>query len=87
MPIKKSAFKALRQSKKGAIRNRKAKENIKALIKKCQKAIEAKDKTKAGEWAQKVQKALDKAAQRKILKKNTVARKKSRLMVRVNKVT
>ena len=86
MPTKKSAYKALRQSKKRALRNKKIKDNIKALIKKCRKTIEAKDKEKAKEIALNCQKALDKAAQKGILKKNTVARKKSRLMSKIKEL-
>ena len=84
MPIKKSAKKALRQNKKRAERNKKIKLNIKYLTKKCLKAIEAKDKTKALEWYKKAQKAIDKAAKVNVLKKNTAARKKSQLMTKIN---
>jgi len=86
MPIKKSAKKDLRKSKKRAERNKKVKLNIKYLIKQCSKAIEVKDKIKALDWYKKAQKAIDKAVKTNILKKNTAARKKSRLMATVNKL-
>ena len=86
MPVKKSAKKALKQSIKRAAHNKEIKLKIKYLIKQCLKAIEAKDKTRALDWYKKVQKALDKAVKTNIFKKNTVARRKSRLMAKLNKL-
>lgn len=82
MPVKKAAFKDLRQSKVRAQRNKKVKEDLHYLIKKSRKLLEANDLTAAKEWIAKATKALDKAAQKGIIKKNTAARKKSRLMKR-----
>jgi len=76
----------LRKSAKRKIRNKKIKDNIKDLIKKSRKAIEAKDE-KAKELVDKTLKALDKAAQKGIIKKNARDRKKSRLHLRLNKST
>ena len=84
MPIKKAAFKQIRQTKKRTLRNKKVKDNLKYLIKKSRKLIEAKKKDEAKDWVVKTIKALDKAAQKKIIKKNTAARRKSRLMKRLN---
>lgn len=84
MPQKKSAAKALRQSKKIAIHNKTIKDNVKNLIKKTKKAVETKAGDKALESVKEAIKAIDKAAQKKIIKKNTAARKKSRLMKKVN---
>lgn len=86
MPIKKAAFKALRQSKKHYLHNKKIKDNLKSLIKKSRKLIEAKKKDEAKEWVGKTIKALDKAAQKKIIKKNKASRLKSRLVRRLNKL-
>jgi len=86
MPIKKAAMKALRQAKKRTWRNLKIKRNVKELVKQSTKLIEAKE----AEATQKVKlaiKAIDKAVQNKVLKKNTGARKKSRLMKKLNKLT
>jgi len=85
MPIKKAAMKALRQAKKRTRRNLKVKRNVKELVKQSTKLIE----TKGAEATQKVQlaiKAIDKVVQNKVLKKNTGARKKSRLMKKLNKL-
>ncbi len=76
----------MRKSAKRKIRNKKIKDNIKDLIKKSRKAIEAKDE-KAKELVDKTLKALDKAAQKGIIKKNARDRKKSRLHLRLNKST
>jgi len=84
MPVKKAAFKALRQDKKRALHNKKVKDNIAYLLKKAGKFIEAKDKNKAKELIDKAVKALDKAAKRNIMKKNTCNRVKSRLIKRFN---
>lgn len=83
MPNLKNAKKALRKSKKLADYNKKIKDNLKALIKKSRKAIDAKD-DKAGELVNSTLKALDKAAQKGVIKKNTRDRKKSRLHQKLN---
>lgn len=87
MPNKKSAMKAFRQDKKKALRNFKVKNAIKSLVKKSDKLIGAKDKSNAAEEVKKAVKQIDKAVQNKVLKKNTAARKKSRLMKRLNKIS
>lgn len=86
MPIKKSAFKHLRQTKKITIRNKLAKENLKKAIKAARKLLALKDKTKAAEAVTKASKTLDKAAQHKIIKKNKASRLKSRLSRQLNKI-
>ncbi|PKL72252.1 30S ribosomal protein S20 [Candidatus Kuenenbacteria bacterium HGW-Kuenenbacteria-1] len=84
MPIKKSALKALRQSKKRQLRNQKCKKNLKDLIKKTQKVVFASKKEEAQKLVIETQKAFDKAVQKKVIKKNTAARKKSRIMKKFN---
>lgn len=79
MPIKHAAFKHLRQTKKRTIQNKKAKDNLKSLVKAVRKAIVQKDKTKAAEALKKAVRALDKAAQKQVIKKNRASRLKSRL--------
>ena len=78
MPNIKSAKKELRKSFKRAAFNRKIEENLKNLIKKSRKAVAAKD-SQAKDFVSQAIKALDKAAQKGIIKKNTCNRKKSRL--------
>lgn len=84
MPIKKSAYKHLRQTKKRTTRNRQIKTNIKQTLVNLRKTIVLANKTKAPEIAAQAIKFLDKAAQKGIIKKNNAARRKSRLMKKVN---
>lgn len=81
MPNKQNARKALRQSKKNAAANVIRRDAFKGAIKKVVKATSAAEAKKLLITAQK---ALDKAAQRGVIKKNTAARKLSRLMAKVN---
>jgi small subunit ribosomal protein S20 len=84
MPIKKAAKKAVRQAIKREILNKKVKNNLEYLIKKCRRAVETKKKKDAHNFYQTAAKALDKAVQKKIIKKNTASRLKSRLARKVN---
>ena len=83
MPNTKSAAKELRKSKKRLAQNKAITTNLKTLVKKSQKAISARDE-KAKDLVAKTLKALDKAAQKGIIKKNTRDRKKSRLHQKFN---
>lgn len=79
MANKQAAIKYLRKTKKRNVKNVAVKNDIKLHIKAVRKSIEAKDYAKAEEALTKAIKLLDKASQNKVLNKNTVARKKSRL--------
>jgi len=83
MPNKDNAKKALRQAKKRALLNLTYKEKFRDAIKKTVKATTKADATKLVSVAQK---ALDKAAKHGVIKKNTAARRLSRLMKKVNKI-
>ena len=85
MPIKKSAVKYMRVTAKNTIRNKVANGVVKSAIKKTREAVTAGNIDEAQETLKKAIKALDKAAQKKIIKKNTAARKKSRLNALVQK--
>ncbi len=87
MPNKQAAKKYLRKSKKRAIRNEAVKIRLKKIIKDTRKLITAGKKEEAKQSLQKAIKALDKAAQNGIIKKNTASRKKSRLTLAWNKIT
>jgi small subunit ribosomal protein S20 len=84
MPIKPAAMKALRQAKKRTLRNRKVKEGIEFLRRSVRKALESKDVKNAQALAKSTIKAIDKAVQNNVLKKNTAARIKSRLAKKLN---
>lgn len=87
MPNLRNAEKALRQSKKRAERNKVVKAEIHSLRVKARKLVDAKKLSELTEVVRMIGKKLDKAAQKKVLKKNTVARYKSRLMKKVNALT
>jgi len=80
MPIKKSAKKALRQSKRRATRNLKRKKAMKDVIKKIKKLLAAKKTEEAKKLIPLAYKAIDKAAKTGVIKKNAASRQKSRLM-------
>lgn len=85
MPQLKNAEKALRQSLKRQVRNTRVNENIAYLLKSSKRLAAAKDK----KWQETVTaaiKAIDKAAQKGIMKKNTAARTKSRLAKQIKKM-
>ncbi len=84
MPIKKSAMKALRKTRKLTARNTAVKENIAFLRRMVRKAMDSKDAKKTVELAKSVVKSIDKAVQNKVLKRNTGSRIISRLMKKVN---
>lgn len=86
MPIKKAAFKALRQSKKRAARNQKVKAELSFFIKKFKKSLAAAKADEAKDWLAKAVQKLDKAAGRNIIKKNTASRTKSRLTKKLNQL-
>jgi len=84
MPNKNSAKKALRQDAKRRLENDRVRKVYREAVKAANKAIDAgaKDVTAL---LQTTQKALDKAAKRGVIKKNTAARKISRLMKKAQK--
>jgi small subunit ribosomal protein S20 len=84
MPHQHAAIKWLRQTKKRTLKNQALKDNLEYLLRQLKKALAANDKNKASELAQKLSQALDKAAAKHVLHRNNAARKKSRLMKKVN---
>ena len=80
MPITTSAKKALRASKKKRVFNLRRQNEMQSIIKKYRKLITAKKIDEAQKLVPKLQKTIDKAAKRGLIKKNTAARKKSRLI-------
>lgn len=84
-PITKSAKKALRQNVKRRKRNVRRKEKIKDLIKEARVLVGQKKIEEAKKLLPQIYKALDKTAKVGTIKKNTAARKKSRITKLVNK--
>jgi len=87
MPIKKAAFKALRQSKKREDKNKRVKQNLSYWRRQFNKAIMANDLKEAKKDYLILQKALDKSAGKKIIKKNKAARQKSRLSKKIKSLS
>ena len=85
MPITNSAKKALRSSKKKRVFNLKRRNEMQSVVKDYKKLILSKKGDEAKELVSKLQQVIDKAAKRGIIKKNTAARKKSRLMKKLSK--
>jgi small subunit ribosomal protein S20 len=87
MPITSSAKKALRASKKKKVFNLRRKNEMQSVIKQYKKLVASKKTEEAQKLIPKLQKAIDKAAKRGVIKKNTAARKKSRLITITFKTT
>jgi len=80
MPITSSAKKALRSSKRKRVFNLHRKDEMQSVIKQYKKLVSAKKTDEAQKLIPKLQKAIDKAEKRGLIKKNTASRKKSRLI-------
>ncbi len=78
MPQRKSGVVALRKNQRRRFHNLDVKTDLKKTIKKFLASLGAKNKQQAQSDLQIVYKKLDKAAKRKVLKKNTASRRKSR---------
>jgi small subunit ribosomal protein S20 len=85
MPITQSAKKALRGSLKKRAFNLRRKNEMDKVIKEVKKLINQKNAKDARTALSRAYKAIDKAAKRGIIKKNTAARKKSRLSALIKK--
>ncbi|MFA6588274.1 MAG: 30S ribosomal protein S20 [Patescibacteria group bacterium] len=85
MPIKKASIKHAKQSLKRTAANRIVKGLLHDEMKKARKLILAGKKDEAKAKVLRVAKLLDKAARKHIIGKNTASRKKSRLMLALNK--
>jgi small subunit ribosomal protein S20 len=78
MPITQSAKKAIRGSQRKKAHNDARMRAMKEIIKKIEKIVKT-DKEQARKMLSGAFKAIDKAAQKGVIKKNNAARKKSRL--------
>lgn len=87
MPITKSAKKALRQSSRRAKKNLKRKEAYKNTLKQIKKLVAANKIGEAEKLVPEAYKALDKAAKTGVIKPNAAARRKSRLMAWIRKIS
>ena len=81
---KTSAEKRQNQSEKRRIRNKQTKSSVRTAAKKVVVAAQAKDKPAAEAALMDMIKQIDSAAGKGIIKKNTAARKKSRMQRMIN---
>jgi len=84
MPHHQAQKKSLRQDAKRYERNRSAKSRLRTLEKKLRTVIAKGDANEANSQFKNLQKALDQAKAHKLLKPDTVSRKKSQLAKHVN---
>lgn len=86
MPITKSAKKALRQTKTRRVRNLRHLDVLRDTIKKIKKLVAENKKAEAIKLLPLAYKAIDKTCKTGVIKKNTAARKKSRVTKLINKI-
>ncbi|MBI3671308.1 30S ribosomal protein S20 [Candidatus Azambacteria bacterium] len=87
MPIIKSEKKSLRQNKRRRERNLTYLNKMRFLLKTEKKLIDEGKTKEAKELLPKIYKAIDKAAKENIIKKNTAARRKSRITRSLSKAS
>ncbi len=86
MPITTSAKKALRGSKRKRFFNLRKKDILSKTVKQIKKLVVGGKYKEALALFPQVQKIIDKSVKTHLLKKNTAARKKSRLMAMIKKI-
>ena len=87
MPITKSAKKALRQSKCQRLFNDRRRRAMRQSIKAIKKLLADQQVKEAEKLIPEAYQAIDKAAKRGVIKKNTAARKKSRLQANIRRTS
>lgn len=87
VPITAGAKKALRVSKRKKVYNDRRRRAMRAVVKETRKLAEGQKASEAEALLPKAYKAIDKAVKRGVIKKNTAARKKSRLTAAVRKAS
>lgn len=86
MPIIKSAKKTLRASLKKRVYNVRRQAAMRDVVKDFSKKVTIGNKADAEALIKDAYQAIDKAAKRGVIKPNTAARKKSRLMAQIRKM-
>jgi small subunit ribosomal protein S20 len=84
LPHTKSAKKALRVSERRRDHNKPVGSQVKTYVKKAEQLISSNELESAKEAVQRAITALDKAAQKGVIHPNNAARRKSRLMKKLN---
>ena len=83
MPNIKSSKKAVKVIAKKTEENHELKQRVKNLIKSCEKAIAVSNVDEANKLFKDLQKNIDKALQKGLIKENTVNREKQRLNAKI----
>ena len=86
MPNIKSAKKRVELSKIANARNKAAKSELKTVVKKFEAAVSEGDRKVADAAYKEAVKSVDQAAKKGLLHKNTAARKKSSMALKMNKL-
>ena len=84
MPSKQSAEKSARAAQGKAMRNKPVRSSVKTYVTRARKLIDSNDLEAAQHAVHQATRALDKAAQKGVLHPNNAARRKSRLMKKLN---
>ncbi len=87
MPVTKTTKRRPAQIERRRVVNSKRILEMRKLIKEANTLLAANDGVGAEKLLPKIYKALDKAAKRGVIKKNTASRKKSRMMKKISKST
>lgn len=87
MPKTKTAEKSARSANRKAIRNKSIKTSTRTSVTKAENLIASKKLTEAKPAVLNAISLLDKAAKKKVIHPNTAARKKSRLMKKLNQAS
>ncbi len=82
----KSAIKRIRSSERKRMRNKPVRSALKTYVKSAQTQIGSGDTDMSAEAVVRAISALDKAASKGIIHRNQAARRKSRLMAKLNKI-
>jgi small subunit ribosomal protein S20 len=83
----KSAIKRIRITQTKTLRNRMVKSSVKTFVRKFEESISAGNVEEAKRLYPRVSHVIDKAAAKGVLHRNTAARKKSKLALKLNKVS
>ena len=87
MPISSSVKKALRQSKRKRVANIRSLDKMRVVAKEIRSLAQKKKSAEAKALLPRLYQAIDKAVKNNVIKKNTGARKKSRLTIALHKAS
>jgi small subunit ribosomal protein S20 len=86
LQINKSAIKSQKQSEKKRIHNKSFKTEVKSVVRKIRESVDAKKTEDAQKGYSELVKLVDSAVTKGLFKKNTAARKKSRMYHLIQKI-